>query len=110
MRERENWPFLELCNNISILEVMLYRKRTDKKNKNRGKNVERKLKEISRCKDTLPSTSEVGRSHRSGNGTSLADLFSAGVTPCRLFWGLINASFRPLHLITALPVEEVITC
>lgn len=35
---------------------MLYRKRTDKKNKNRGKNVERKLKEISGSKDTLPST------------------------------------------------------
>lgn len=42
MRERENWPFLELCNNISILEVMLYRKRTDKKNKNRGKKCGKK--------------------------------------------------------------------
>lgn len=55
-RESENLLFLELCNNISILEVMLYRKRTDKKNKNRGGDVERKLKEISGCKETLTST------------------------------------------------------
>ncbi len=43
MRERE-LAFPRTCNNISILEVMLYRKRTDKNNKNRGGGgVERKL-------------------------------------------------------------------
>lgn len=109
-RESENLLFLELCNNISILEVMLYRKRTDKKNKNRGGGCGKKAERDKWMQRNPDLHSEVDRPCRSGNGTSLADLSSAGVTSHRLFWGLINASFRPLCLITALPVEEVITC
>lgn len=89
---------------------MLYRKRTDKKNKNRGKKCGKKAERDKWMQRHPALHSEVSRSHRSGNGTSLADLSSAGVIPCRLFWGLINSSFRPLHLITTLPVGEVITC
>lgn len=89
---------------------MLYRKRTDKKNKNRGGKCGKKAERDKWMQRNPALHSEVNRPCRSGNGTSLADLSSAGVTSRRLFWGLINASFRPLCLITALPVEEVITC
>lgn len=97
--ERETLAFPRMCNNISILEVMFYRKRADKKNKNRRGGM---WKEISGCKDTVRLAGHVAF----GNGTSLADLPSARVTPHRLFWGLINASPPSDY---SLAVEKVIS-